>query len=305
MVRRKGQFLVLDYHPQDLRTWLSKHPCPLAYETTLQITEQLLEAVLYLEKNHICHLDLKLSNLLVTDNDRIVLCDFGCAVQFTDDSFTLPYTRGMLPGGNRAHLAPEVLNTHHRCRLDPSREGVLNYSRQAMFAVGVLVHELATGEHALSDYPLGHTSNGIVGYPSHALATLPVYYPRSFCSIVQDMVHVNPEKRLPVAEALKQLRVCCIRKQSNASLSSVQAELERVRQERDIAKVYRTQSMLILSHSISFCTLQAKLSSVASERDFAVSEMRQMAEQCQSVAGEFESMANHCDHLMKELEQVM
>lgn len=44
---------------------------------------------------------------------------------------------------------------------------------------------------------------------------------------------------------------------------------------------------------------------MASERDFAVSEMRQMAEQCQSVAGEFESMANHCDHLMKELEQVM
>ena len=256
MVRRKGQFLVLDYHPQDLRTWLSKLPCPLPYETTLQITEQLLEAVLYLEKSHICHLDLKLSNLLVTDSDRIVLCDFGCAVQFTDDTFALRYSRGMLPGGNRAHLAPEVLSTHHRCRLDPSREGVLNYSRQASFAVGVLVYELATGDHALNDYPLGHTSNGIVGYPSSALAALPVSYPRSFCSIVQDMVQVSSEKRLPVAEALKQLRLCCIRKQSGASLSSVQAELERVRQERDIAKVCNVQILLAfeylsLSHSIS------------------------------------------------------
>ncbi len=43
---------------------------------------------------------------------------------------------------------------------------------------------------------------------------------------------------------------------------------------------------------------------VASERDFAVGEMRQMAEQCQSVAGEFEEMAKHCDQIMAELEQV-
>ena len=43
---------------------------------------------------------------------------------------------------------------------------------------------------------------------------------------------------------------------------------------------------------------------VASERDFAVSQMREMAEQVQTVAGEFKSMADHCDHVMKELEQV-
>lgn len=61
-----------------------------------------------------------------------------------------------------------------------------------------------------------------------------------------------------------------------------------------------TSGVSPLSH-----TLQAKLSVIATERDFAVSEMRQMAEQCQSVAAEFESMANHCEHLMRELEQVL
>lgn len=236
-MRRKGQFLILDYHPQDLQAWISKLPCPLPFEKTLHVTEQLLEAVLYLEENLIRHLDLKLSNLLMAEDNRVLLCDFGCAVQFTDDSFSLRYARGMLPGGNRAHLAPEVLNTHHRCRLDPSREGTLNYSRQASFAVGVLVYEIATGDHALTDYPLGHTSNGLVGYPSHAVASLPVCYPRSFCSIVQDLLHASPDKRLSVVEALKQLRVCCVRQQSGLSLSSIQVELESVRQERDIAKV--------------------------------------------------------------------
>ena len=236
-MRRKGQFLVLDYHPQDFQAWISKLPCPLPFEKMLHVTEQLLETVLYLEENLIRHLDLKLSNLLMAEDNRVVLCDFGCAVQFTDNSFSLRYARGMLPGGNRAHLAPEVLNMHHRCRLDPSREGTLNYSRQASFAVGVVVYEIATGDHALTDYPLGHTSNGIVGYPSHAVAPLPVCYPRSFCSIVQDLLHASPDKRLSVVEALKQLRVCCVRQQSGPSLSSIQVELESVRQERDIAKV--------------------------------------------------------------------
>lgn len=43
---------------------------------------------------------------------------------------------------------------------------------------------------------------------------------------------------------------------------------------------------------------------VASERDFAVSQMREMAEQVQTVAGEFKAMADHSDHILKELEQV-
>ena len=43
---------------------------------------------------------------------------------------------------------------------------------------------------------------------------------------------------------------------------------------------------------------------VATERDFAVSQMKDMAEQMQTVAEEFKSMADHCDQLLKELEQV-
>jgi len=43
---------------------------------------------------------------------------------------------------------------------------------------------------------------------------------------------------------------------------------------------------------------------VATERDFAVSQMKEMAEQVQTIAGEFKSMADHSDRVMKELEQV-
>ena len=115
VVPSKGQFLVLDFHPEDFKSWSSRLSSPLSFETVLRFTEQLLEAVLYLEKNLIRHLDLKTSNLLVAaEDEKIVLCDFGCAVQFEDESFVLPYARGSHAGGNRAHLAPEVLSSHHR-----------------------------------------------------------------------------------------------------------------------------------------------------------------------------------------------
>ena len=43
---------------------------------------------------------------------------------------------------------------------------------------------------------------------------------------------------------------------------------------------------------------------VAAERDFAVREMREMAEQCQSVAEEFQSMADDSERLVKEISEV-
>lgn len=50
--------------------------------------------------------------------------------------------------------------------------------------------------------------------------------------------------------------------------------------------------------------LKAKLWTVAAERDFAVREMRDMAEQCQSVAEEFQSMADYSEKLVKEISEV-
>ena len=119
----KGQFIVLDYHSKDLSSWVLERSFPSPFEIVLKFTEKILEAVLFLETNCIRHLDLKLGNLLTTENEDVVVCDFGLAVKFADDTFTLSYTRGMLPGGNRAHLAPEVLNTYHKCRQGQVQSG--------------------------------------------------------------------------------------------------------------------------------------------------------------------------------------
>ena len=63
------------------------------------------------------------------------------------------------------------------------------------------------------------------------------------------------------------------------------------------------QAFILYSMAL-FLSCQTKLSVVAAERDFAMSEMHKMAEQCQTVAGEFEHMASHCEQLAKQLQQV-
>ena len=47
------------------------------------------------------------------------------------------YYTGYSPGGNTAHLAPEILNAK------PGPKRFLDYSKQAVWAAGVLAYELA------------------------------------------------------------------------------------------------------------------------------------------------------------------
>ena len=240
---RKGQFLVLDHHQKNLTDWTSESALPLAYDITLEMTEQILQALLYLEKNRVRHLDIKPSNILIQHENQPILCDFGCAVQFPNSSFVLEYTRGSQVGGNRGHLAPEVLSSAHRCRHDPSRRKTIDYSKQASFAAGILVCEIATGDHPLPDYPLGFTCQGVVQYATRDLLSLPEFFPKSFQSIVGDLLRSDPGKRLALEEAVKQLELCCLRRQRVSTVGDLQEELGRVKQERDIAKVrYRGET---------------------------------------------------------------
>ena len=95
--------------------------------------------------------------------------------------------------------------------------------------------EIATGEHPLLDYPLGFSTQGTVQYTPQDLAPLPQFYPKSFRSIVSNLLRGEVEKRLTLSEAMKQLKLCCPRKKS--VVGDLQEELGRVKQERDLATV--------------------------------------------------------------------
>lgn len=74
----KEIYLVLDYMPFDLRTFLNSNKI-IHMEVILKIFVQISEALLYLRKMKIIHRDLKPSNILLDENYNVKLCDFGLA----------------------------------------------------------------------------------------------------------------------------------------------------------------------------------------------------------------------------------
>lgn len=94
-------------------------------------------------------------------------------------------------------------------------EATIDCSSQSSFAAGTLIMSAITGTHPLPGYPASHRdSNDITIYtegefPSPS-ASFP--YPKSFHSIMLDLIQCEPTRRLGLGEALNQLKVCCRRK---------------------------------------------------------------------------------------------
>lgn len=148
------------------------------------------EGLLHLLRHGVVHRDLKLDNVMwdpaegrdgmADDVGRVVIIDLGCAlwmgtgtprarspvseqlqrVAATLDAITYDELQqdGLGIGGNMPHLAPEVLDGWNLGTINKSETVHVPYGKQASWALGVLLWELATGgEHPFGeDYP-GHT----------------------------------------------------------------------------------------------------------------------------------------------------
>ncbi len=93
---------------------------------------ELAHAVHSLHKQNVCHLDLKPANVLIRPNGKVVLLDFGlsCHAHFPD----LLAEELRKAVGSPAWIAPEQV------------VGVRGDPRSDIFAIGVMLYELATGE---------------------------------------------------------------------------------------------------------------------------------------------------------------
>ena len=238
-VCRRGQFLVLDSHPNTLDVWLKQNPKLQTMRMILKFSCQLLDAVNFLYKQHICHLDLKLGNILVSKTNDVVLCDFGCAVQFPDYSFNLKWHHGMSVGGNRAHLSPEVLSQYHICRQNPRSQGFISYKYQPSFALGVIIHEIITGCHPLEDYPIAYMENGLVSYIPTDIAVLPSLYHSQLSDLTNGLLHPDVSQRMDLLKAIDVVRN--LQEEHGVGtrdrVMKIEDELKKIRDERDLAEV--------------------------------------------------------------------
>jgi serine/threonine-protein kinase len=128
---RTEPYLVLDYiDGESLRTRLRRdRPLPVAQAVTWG--RQLADSLAYLHDLGIVHRDLKPENVLVTQDDRLVITDFGTARLEGARRLTWKHLSGTL--GTPDYMSPEQV------------QGDRGDARSDVYAWGVMMYEMLTG----------------------------------------------------------------------------------------------------------------------------------------------------------------
>jgi serine/threonine protein kinase len=146
-------YLALEYFPcGSLRDRLKN---PVSEADAVNYARQIGEALAVLHAAHVVHRDLKPSNLMLTDDNRVILIDFGSACMQLEAS---DLSRSDLCTGTPYYVCPEQINNR-----EPDGRGDL-------YSLGVVLYEMLAGSlpfvgQTLADIFAGHRSAPVPRLP--------------------------------------------------------------------------------------------------------------------------------------------
>ena len=133
----------------------------------------------------------------------MVLSDFGTAQKVTDARWLLDVHPLHPPSGNQAHRAPEVWAAVQA--LSGGEDvGRVPVEKQAAWACGVLLFEVAVNDHPFGDYP----NHGVLAedLPQPDWGEVRRCVSERFVRVVQGLLQCEPAARSSVADALLALQ---------------------------------------------------------------------------------------------------
>jgi tRNA A-37 threonylcarbamoyl transferase component Bud32 len=149
-------YLALEYFPcGSLRDRLKN---PVSEAEAVDYARQIGEALAVLHAAHVVHRDLKPSNLMLTDDNRVILIDFGSACMQLQAS---DLSRSDLCTGTPYYVSPEQIDNR-----DPDGRGDL-------YSLGVVLFEMLAGSlpyvgSTLAEILAGHRSTPVPRLPQRA-----------------------------------------------------------------------------------------------------------------------------------------
>lgn len=173
---------------------------PLSCDSILKIFYQTCRAVQHMhrQKPPIIHRDLKVENLLLSNQGTIKLCDFGSATTISH------YPDYSWSAQKRAMVEEEITrNTTPMYRTPEIVDLYSNFpigEKQDIWALGCILYLLCFRQHPFEDAAKLRIVNGKYSIPVNDTRYT------VFHDLIRAMLKVNPEERLSIAEVVRQLQ---------------------------------------------------------------------------------------------------
>lgn len=180
-------YIAMEYlEGEQLKAILDVHT-PMSIDRIANIAAQIAEGLAYAHKNGIVHRDIKPANMMLLQGDRIKITDFGIAHMSTSS--------GTLAGtvlGSPRYMAPEQV------------VGKAVDGRSDLFALGVLLYEMLTGESPFEGDNINTTMYRIVNESPVPPKTIAPRIPEAFDYIVAKALAKHPDARYQNAADMAQ-----------------------------------------------------------------------------------------------------
>lgn len=181
-------YLVMDYiDGTDLWTYLRERGCLTEIEA-IALTKKIVSALAELHKRRIVHLDIKLSNVMITREGDVRIIDFGLANHL--DLPDIIYESFQEPKGSPAYIAPEQFF------------GVRDEPRSDLFSIGTMLYEMTTSK---LPFPDAHSELGVINRIKGSAISPRQYRPElseSFSELVLNCLQNMPDKRYDSMDVL-------------------------------------------------------------------------------------------------------